>query len=200
MCSSCDVSVVAPVRATPVRGLVQRMRLALSLRGVYPTARHEDGVYRIGEQLLGPQNSQRYRFVSLSNGAVMLLPTDWPQFYVRIPSVPGTRAAHVMLSPLAAGVVLSLAVLDRSFQSPGKQAARVTANFLGVLDYFSQHEEALAIHTVLAAWCARVSQPLSPLRLALCPAPQDERDAAGRATVRHAAHDPQGIEMVLQEQ
>ena len=60
--------------------------------------------------------------------------------------------------------------------------------------------EALAIHTVLAAWCARVSQPLSPLRLALCPAPQDERDAAGRATVRHAAHDPQGIEMVLQEQ
>jgi len=176
------------------------MRLALSLRAVYPTARHEDSVYRIGEQLLGPQNSQRYCFVSLSNGAVMLMPTDWPRFYLRIPSEPGGRNVHVMLSPLAAGVVLSPAVLDRSFQSPGRHAARVKANFLGVLDYFSRHEEALAIHTVLTAWCARVSQPLSPLRLALCPGPPDERDAADRASVQAAADDPQGIEMVLQEQ
>lgn len=200
MCSSSDVSVVAPVRATPVRGLVRHLRLALSLRDVYPTARHRDGVHAIGEQLLGPQNSQRYRFVNLSNGAVMLMPMDWPEFYVPVPSTPGTRAAHFMLSPLAAGVVVSLAVLDRAFQSPGRQAARVTANFLGVLDYFSQHEEAFAIHTVLSAWCARVVEPLSPLRLALCPVQPDERDATGRVSVRPAAEDPQGGEMVLQEQ
>lgn len=164
------------VQATHVTGLLRRLCFALSYRDLYPMADCEGSVAWIGSYLFAGHVCSRWGYRRLDDGTAFVVPDDWKRWHMG-----ACGANYVQLSAEAAGIAVSLAVLDWSMRAPRSEPRKALGHFLGLLAYFAEHDEALAIHAVLLSWCTTVAPGFGPLRLSLAPLAVDVADIPAAA-------------------